>query len=107
GSNISNAHPILWQRVMNNPHQPEIIVIDPRATETAMAATQHLALYPKSDLTLLYAVARLLIERDWIDRDYIAAHTNGFEAFADFVAEFTLARAIEETHLTAAAVEKF
>lgn len=107
GSNISIAHPILWQRVMNNPHQPEIVIIDPRATETAMAATQHLALYPKSDLTLLYAVARLLIERGWVDRDYIAAHTSGFEAFVDFVAEFTIARAVEETHLSAEVIERF
>ena len=52
GSNLCIAHPILWQRVMRNPHRPQIIVIDPRATETSMAATQHLALYPKSDLTL-------------------------------------------------------
>ncbi len=107
GSNPSIAHPILWQRVMHNPHQPEIIVIDPRATETAMAATQHLAAYPKSDLTLLYAVAQLLIERDWIDHDYIAAHTSGFEAFAEFVAEFTLARAAEESGLSTEAIDKF
>jgi len=106
GSNLTIAHPILWQRVMHNPHQPKIIVIDPRATETAMAATQHLAVYPKSDLTLLYAVARLLIERDWIDRDYIAAHTSGFEAFAEFVKEFPLARAAEETGLPAEAIDK-
>src|SRR5688572_27887313 len=52
GSNLCIAHPILWQRVMRNPHRPEIIVIDPRATETPMAATRHLALYPKSDLSL-------------------------------------------------------
>ena len=44
GSNLCIAHPILWQRVMRNPHRPEIIVIDPRTTETAMAATQHLPL---------------------------------------------------------------
>jgi assimilatory nitrate reductase catalytic subunit len=107
GSNLCIAHPILWQRVMHNPHQPEIIVIDPRATETAMAATQHLPAYPKSDLTLLYAVARILIERDWIDRDYIAAHTSGFDAFAEFIADFTLARAAEETTLPAEAIGKF
>jgi anaerobic selenocysteine-containing dehydrogenase len=106
GSNLTIAHPILWQRVMRNPHQPEIIVIDPRTTETAMAATQHLAVYPKSDLTLLYAIARLLIERDWIDRHYIASHTSGFEAFASFVEEFTLTRAVAETALPAEAIEK-
>jgi anaerobic selenocysteine-containing dehydrogenase len=107
GSNLCIAHPILWQRVMRNPHRPEIIVVDPRATETSMAATQHLALYPKSDLTLLYGIARLLIERDWIDRDFIAAHTTGFEEFARFVQPFSLDHVAEETKLTRAAIEKF
>src|SRR6185437_2950137 len=53
GANPCIAHPIMWHRVMRNPHSPEIIVVDPRATETAMAATQHYAIQPKSDLTLL------------------------------------------------------
>ena len=47
----------MWQRVMRNRHNPEILVIDPRATETAMAATQHYAIRPKSDLVLLYGLA--------------------------------------------------
>ena len=60
GSNLSIAHPILWHRVIRNPHSPQIVVIDPRATETSMTASQHLAIYPKSDLTLLHGVARIL-----------------------------------------------
>src|SRR5206468_2352293 len=57
GSNLCIAHPILWQRVLRNKKRPAILVIDPRKTETAMNATQHLALRPKSDLTLLYGLA--------------------------------------------------
>jgi assimilatory nitrate reductase catalytic subunit len=106
GSNLCIAHPILWNRVIRNPHRPEIIVIDPRATETSMAATQHLPLYPKSDLTLFYGVARLLIERGWIDRDFIAAHTSGFEAFADFVLQYPLDRVARETQLAPEAIER-
>jgi anaerobic selenocysteine-containing dehydrogenase len=107
GSNLCIAHPILWQRVMRNRHQPKIIVIDPRATETSMAATQHLALYPKSDLTLLYGVARLLIERGWIDNDFIAAHTSGFQAFAEFVQQYSLERVATETRLPAETILQF
>lgn len=106
GSNLCIAHPILWQRVMRNPHRPEIIVIDPRATETAMAATQHLAVYPKSDLSLLYGVANLLIERDWIDHDFVNAHTTGFDDFATFAQAYPIDRVTHETGLSAESIEQ-
>jgi assimilatory nitrate reductase catalytic subunit len=59
GANPCIAHPIMWQRVMRNRRGPEIIVVDPRKTETAMAATQHYAIKPKSDLVLLYGLANI------------------------------------------------
>jgi len=90
GSNLCVAHPIMWQRVLNNRHQPHIIVIDPRRTETAMAATDHLALAPKSDLKLLYALAQLLIQKGLIDEEFVATHTNGFEDFKNFLSDFSL-----------------
>lgn len=107
GSNLCAAHPIMWQRIVSNPHSPEIIVIDPRATETAMQATQHLALRPKSDLTLFYGMARLMIERGWIDQQFIAAHTSGFSELATFVRPFTVDRVCGETEITPPALEKF
>lgn len=107
GSNLCIAHPIMWERVMRNPHSPEIVVIDPRATETAMNATQHLPLAPKSDMALLYGIARLLIENDWIDREFIDAHTNGFDDFAAYVNSYTLDRVADETGLPADSVERF
>ena len=93
GANPCIAHPILWQRVLRNPHQPAIIVLDPRRTETAVNATLHLPLAPKSDLTLLYGLAHALIERGAVDRDFVEAHTRGFGEFAAFVKEFTPGRA--------------
>lgn len=89
GSNLCIAHPIMWQRVCRNPHQPEIIVLDPRTTETAMAATQHLALKPKSDLVLLYGLARILVDEGWIDQEYIDRHTSGFDAFRQFIRDYS------------------
>jgi anaerobic selenocysteine-containing dehydrogenase len=107
GSNLCIAHPIMWERVMRNPHTPEIIVVDPRMTETAMNATQHLRVYPKSDLSLLYGVARILIENDWLDRNFVAAHTTNFDAFAESVRAFTDERVARDTGLPAAAIHRF
>ena len=107
GSNLCIAHPIMWQRVMRNRHRPEIIVVDPRKTETAMAATQHYALAPKSDLVLLYGLANILIASHWIDRAYINSHTTGFAEFAEFVSRFTTDVVSEATGLSAEEIWHF
>ncbi len=99
GSNPCIAHPIMWQRVMRNQRHPDIIVIDPRMTETAAAATLHLPIRPKSDLTLFYALARILIQNQWLDSDFVKNHTNDYDAFAAFVESFTLERAALKTGL--------
>jgi assimilatory nitrate reductase catalytic subunit len=100
GANPCIAHPIMWQRVLRNKKNPQIIVVDPRRTETAMNATQHLALNPKSDLTLLYGIANLLVQNDWLDRGFIEKNTNSFVEFASFVRQFPLDKVAAETGLT-------
>ncbi len=97
GANPCIAHPIMWQRVMRNRHSPAIIVVDPRRTETAMLATQHVALRPKGDLAFLYGLARELIQLGAVKRDYLAAHTSGFAAFEEFVAAFTPERTARDS----------
>jgi assimilatory nitrate reductase catalytic subunit len=106
GSNLCIAHPIMWERIKRNPDSPEIVVIDPRVTETAMAATQHLAARPKTDLTLLYGLANLLIERDAIDHDFVAAHTTGFDDFATHVKAFPPDLVAEVTGVPVAQLER-
>ena len=106
GANPCLAHPILWERVLRNPHDPTVVVIDPRVTETAMQATRHLPLRPKSDQALFYGLARLLIERGWIDRAYVDAHTRDFDAYAAAVEPFTLERTSEATGLGPGAIER-
>jgi len=106
GSNLCIAHPILWERVLRNRHAPRIIVIDPRRTETAMAATLHLPLRPKSDLALCYGLARALIRRGAIDSRFIDEHTHGFDEFRQFVESFSLDTTAAETGLPAEAIER-
>jgi assimilatory nitrate reductase catalytic subunit len=106
GSNLCIAHPILWERICRNPHRPEIVVVDPRVTETAMAATQHYPLRPKSDLVLLYGVARQLVHAGAVDEEFVAHHTEGFEEFAAHVEAFTPARVQAATGLPVAMLDQ-
>ena len=71
-----------------------------------MQATQHLPLRPKSDQALLYGIARILIERGWIDSGYVEAHTREYEPFAAYVQQLTLDRVAAETGLEPDAIER-
>ena len=97
GANPCIAHPIMWQRVMNNQNDPAIVVVDPRKTETAVCASHHLAIQPKSDMTLLYGLANILIQNNWIDREFIDRSVSDFDEFATFVSDFDLDRVASET----------
>lgn len=101
GSNMVQAHPIMWERVTLNRRNPEIIVVDPRFTETAMAGTQHFAIKPKGDLAFLHALARLLLDRRAVDQRFVHNHTHGFLEYAKFLRkEIDLGNSIEQCGLS-------
>ncbi len=106
GANPAIAHPIMWQRVERNPHQPEIIVIDPRKTETAMAATLHLPILPKTDIVLLYCLAKEMLRRGAVDEAFVARSTCGFEAFVRFLEDYDFERHQVALGITAEAFER-
>lgn len=101
GANPCIAHPILWQRVMRNKRNPEIVVIDPRRTETACAATLHLPIRPKSDLTLFHGLARDMFACGAVDRPAVAAYAEGLDEFEAFVQDYPEQRVLQETGLDA------
>ncbi|VAW19300.1 Assimilatory nitrate reductase large subunit, partial [hydrothermal vent metagenome] len=107
GANPCIAHPVIWQRVEANKNNPKIIVIDPRKTETAMRAHSHLAINPKTDLTLFYGIANILIENDWIDKKFIKNSVTGFEDFKNHVSGFTPNEVSRVTGLSVKQLEEF
>ncbi|WP_411826095.1 molybdopterin oxidoreductase family protein [Luteolibacter sp. AS25] len=104
GANLCIAHPILWQRVMRNKRSPQIIVIDPRATETAQAATTHLAIKPKGDLALLHSVAYCILRDGRIDEESIS-NTEGIDDYREFVKDYSPEAVAEKAGITAHAIE--
>lgn len=99
GANPVIAHPVFWGRIKEN-KEAKIIVIDPRKSETAMNADIWVDLKPKSDLVLMYTLANTLIEKGYIDTNYIENHTEGFEEFKNHTKKFTLEDSLENTGIS-------
>jgi anaerobic selenocysteine-containing dehydrogenase len=73
----------------------KLICIDPRRTETAEKCHEHIALRPGTDAALALAVMHELIVHDWLDHDYIARHTLGWDALRERALRWTPDRAAE------------
>ncbi len=99
GANIADNHPILCYRLEQNPEKA-IVVADPRVSKTARMANLYLPLKPRSDIALLNGMAHILIRTGLIDRDYIEAHTSGFEGLEQHLAKYTPERVASVTGLS-------
>lgn len=99
GANPVIAHPIAWGRVRKN-KDAKIITIDPRKSETAMNSDMWIDIKTKGDLALFYTLANVLIEKGWINQDYINNYTEGFEDFKAHVKKYTLEDVEERTGIS-------
>ncbi len=100
GANPVIAHPVFWGRIREN-KDAKIITIDPRKSETAMNSDIWIDIKPKADLVLMYTLANILIEKGYIDVNYIENHTEGYEEFKKHVSKFTLDKVEAETGISA------
>ena len=97
GSNsiASNLH--FWRYAQEAKRNgAKLVCIDPRRSETADKCHEHIALLPGTDAALALALMHELITHDWLDHDYLARYTLGWEQLR--------ARALEWSPERAAAV---
>jgi len=66
-----------------------IVVIDPRRTETAAIADQHVFIRPGGDVFLLLGIANVVVAENLVRLGRLAEHVAAVEAFAAAVAPFT------------------
>ena len=60
----------------------QVVVIDPRRTLTADKADLLIRPRPGTDAALALAMARVIIDRELADMDFISRHVSGFDRFA-------------------------
>jgi assimilatory nitrate reductase catalytic subunit len=100
GSNVADCSPIttnyLWQA---REHGAKIIIQDPRLTPIARTCDLFLPVKPGRDAALFAGVLHVMIDRGWIDRDFIDSRTVGFDQVVGYCREWTPARTAEITGL--------
>lgn len=103
GSNMAEAHPVVFRRIMKRKMEPpelvKVINADPRVSPTSRIADLHLQFKPGTDLALLNAMAYVIIEEGLYDEEFISKYANfrkgkekkkvSFDEYKDFVKEFT------------------
>jgi anaerobic selenocysteine-containing dehydrogenase len=72
-----------------------VAVIDPRRTKVAANASLHLQPLPGTDVVLAMAIAGELFRNGRADRDFLAAHTEGADAFETAAGRYGVSEAAE------------
>jgi nitrate reductase NapA len=118
GSNTSEAHPILFDRIARRKESSpdvKVIVVDPRRTNTARIADMHVPFKPGTDLALLNGMAHVIFREELENSRFIDRYTAfkkgagdaaTLEEYKAFVAEYTPEKVQEITGIPAADVVK-
>jgi len=107
GANPAETMPPLMQYVdLMKSRGGRLIVVDPRRTPTAEAASLHLQPVPGTDVALANGILHLLLKSGAIDGDFIAARTSNFEAVRRLVQQYWPDRVERITGVPAAEIER-
>jgi len=100
----SNLH--LWSFAQEAKRKgAKLIAIDPYRSSTAEKCHQHIALLPGTDAAFALGLMHVLVREDWLDHDYIARHTLGFEALAERAEQYPPEKVAAICGITASEVE--
>ncbi len=89
GANPTNNHPVAATFFKQAAKRgAALIVMDPRGQALKRHATHMLQFKPGRDVAMLNAIMNVIVEEKLYDRQYVAAHTEGFEALATHLADY-------------------
>jgi assimilatory nitrate reductase catalytic subunit len=106
GSNLAETMPPVMEYFDEQlANGGRLIVVDPRLSTTAQAASLHLQIKPGADAALANGLLHILIRDGLIDRNYIAARTECFESVRSVAAAYWPDRVERITNVPAAQLE--
>lgn len=92
GHNTTESHPVVGSKVKRAQkiRGAKVVVIDVRKHEMAERADLFIRPKPGTDAAVLAGVAKYLIDKGWIDKEFIEKRVKGFEEFKESIKGFTL-----------------
>lgn len=108
GSNgLVNSYPMGKGLVALKDRGGKLVVIDPRITHLAVKYAD-LYLQPRigTDAAIAHAMARILIEENLYDRDFVEKYCYGFEKYSDYVRGFDLKKAADISGVPASDIRR-
>ena len=107
GSNTTSSHPLVATRVYRAKAKgAKILVADPRRIHVAdiadLAVQQNLG----TDVALLNAMMKIILDNNWHDETFIRERTEGFEEFKALIDSVSVEEAARVTGITAESIEQ-
>ena len=101
GANPTENHPVYGARIKRavRKHGAKLIVADPRRTELAKMAHIHLQQRPGTDVVLLSAMIKVILDEKLYKEDFIKERTIGFEQLVESLKDFDLDEAARITNV--------
>ncbi|SPJ28756.1 molybdopterin oxidoreductase family protein [Falsiruegeria mediterranea] len=84
----------------------QVIVIDPRRTETAEKASAHHFIRPETDAFLMLAMAHVILDRGLVDLGHLADRIDGLDALKEAINPLTPALAAKHTGIAQEVIEQ-
>ena len=107
GCNPTENHPIVGARIKQAVIRgAKLIVIDPREIELTSYAGVHLQLRPGTNVALLNAIANVIVVEGLVNTATLRERVSDFEAFREFIAEWTPERAAAICEVDAETIRK-
>ncbi len=108
GANTAEAHVVFHNRIKKAKKKGlQIVVIDPRETDTAKLADLHLAIKPGSDIDFFNLLSKRIIDEGFANEEFIEKYVNNFELLKNKFKRVPVTKMLKRTGLTQDEFDEF
>ncbi len=106
GITLLQRRPLVQRELKALARRGKVVVVDPRTTQTAKMANEHVPIRPGTDLFLLLGMLRRIIRCHAFDRAFVEKYATGLDQWAEAIERIDLDLLIPQTGIPASQIER-